>query len=262
MAIHKVETSLTQLAGYAALGMTSRPRVFVLSDIRLLREGVVLALAQQPSVRVIGSSDLSTPPCQIAELAPDALLLDITAPGGLDISSLIRYAMPNIRIVAFGVAEVEQVVMECAKAGVSAFVARKGSVQDVVEAVHSAIRGELICSPRTAGILLSHVTALVARPPAGVDNDSLTLRESEIARLVGDGLSNKQIARSLGIQGATVKNHVHNILSKLRMRRRVEVALQSRRRPIDDMKSSDIPTPRPNGSAGHNGYGTGPDPTI
>jgi two-component system, NarL family, nitrate/nitrite response regulator NarL len=259
MAIRKVETSLTQLAGCAALGMTSRPRVFVLSDIRLLREGVVLALARQPSVRLIGSSDLSTPPCQIAGLAPDALLLDITVPGGLDISSLIRYAMPNIRIVALGVAEIEQVVMECAKAGVSAFVARNGSVQDVVEAVHSAIRGELICSPRTAGILLSHVTALVARPPAGVD-DSLTLRESEIARLVGDGLSNKQIARSLGIQSATVKNHVHNILSKLRMRRRVEVALQSRRRPIDDMKSSDIPTPRPNGSAGHNG--TGPDPTI
>jgi two-component system, NarL family, nitrate/nitrite response regulator NarL len=262
MTIDKVDNSLTQLGGHAAPGTPPRPRVFVLSDIRLLREGVVLALAQQSSVQLVGASDLSTQPRQIADLAPDALLLDITVPGGLDISHLIRDAMPSVKIVALGVAEVEQVVMECAKAGVSGFVAPSGSVKDVVAAVHSAVRGELICSPRTAGMLLSHVSALAARPPADLDNDALTQREREIAQLVSEGLSNKQIARSLGIQSATVKNHVHSILGKLKMRRRVEVAAQSPRRRIDGVKSFALPRPRPNGGTVHNGLGTGPDQTI
>lgn len=238
------------------------PRVFVLSDICLLREGVVLALAQQSSVQLIGASDFSMPLRQIADLAPDVLLLDITLPVGLDISRPIRAAMPTVRIVALGVVEAEQIVLECAQAGVSGFVAPNGSAKDVVAAVHSAVRGELICSPRTAGMLLNHVSAISARPPIGSDNDALTQREREIARLVGQGLSNKQIARSLSIQSATVKNHVHSILSKLRMRRRIEVAALPHRRRIEDVKGFVAPRPQPNGVAVRNGHGIGPDQTI
>lgn len=262
MTIDKGEISLSQLGGLAAPAAPQCPRVFVLSEIRLLREGVVLALAQQPSVRLVGSSDLATPPREIADLAPDALLLDLTGPGRLDIAHPIRAAMPDVKIIAFGVAEIEQVVMECAKAGVSGFVAPSGSVKDVVAAVHSAVRGELVCSPRTAGMLLSHVSALAARPRADFDNDALTQREKEIARLVGDGLSNKQIARTLGIQSATVKNHVHSILGKLKMRRRVEIAAQARRGHLDEVKGFALPRLRINGGAVHDRLGAGPDQTI
>ena len=79
--------------------------------------------------------------------SPQWLLLDITGPGGLDSSLPIRDVMPDVKIVALGVAEVEQVVMACAKAGVSGFVAPSGSVKDVVAAVHSAVRGELVAPP-------------------------------------------------------------------------------------------------------------------
>ena len=78
----------------------------------------------------------------------------------------IRDVMPDVKIVTLGVAEVEQVVMACAKAGVSGFVAPSGSVKDVVVAVHSAVRGELVCSPRMAAMLLNGVIALErGRPP-------------------------------------------------------------------------------------------------
>ena len=261
MSIDQPGDPLAKLDGMMAQGAAPRPRVFVLSDIRLLREGVVLALSQQSSIQVIGSSDLSAPPCQIAGLRPDALLLDITGPCGLDTSLPIRDVMPDVKIVALGVAEVEQVVMACAKAGVSGFVAPSGSVKDVVAAVHSAVRGELVCSPRMAAMLLNGVSALVARPLADVDNDTLTQREREIVLLMSEGLSNKQIARSLGIQNATVKNHVHSILSKFRVRRRGEVAAQLRRGNASGPENLVLPK-LPNGRTNaYYGYGVGLDQT-
>jgi len=202
------------------------PRVFILSDLRLLREGVALALASHPSVKVVGSSALSEPPDQLAQLKPHVLILDITLPASLDRSGAIRALMPELKIVALGVAEVEQVVMDCAEAGVSGFVAPDGSAADVVTAVHSAMRGELVCSPRMAGMLLNRVTTHLAQPPTGLDNEMLTPREREIGSLMSEGLSNKHIARQLGIQNATVKNHVHSILSKMRVHRRGEAAAQ------------------------------------
>jgi two-component system, NarL family, nitrate/nitrite response regulator NarL len=262
MTIDKPDNSPTQTCGLAKPTTWANPRVYILSDFRLLREGMSLALTQQSSVHLVGASDLSAPLHQIASLAPDALLLDLLVPGSLNISRLIRDAMPGVRIIALGVAEVEQVVMECARAGVSGFAAPSASVTDVVEVVHAAVRGELICSPRMSGMLLGHITSLAARPVARIDNESLTQRETEIAQLVSEGLSNKQIARSLGICGATVKNHVHSILSKLGMRRRVEIAAQSRHRRMEPSGSLAAARLRTNGSAVHNGNGTGPDHSI
>ena len=206
-----------------------RPRLFILSDVCLLREGLVLALSQQSSVIVVGSSDLSTSPTQIAELRPDVLLLDIAMPGGLNVSLPLRQALPNLKIVAIAVAEVEQELIACAEAGVSGFVSRQGSAQDVVAAVHCTVRGELVCSPRTAALLFSRLAALSSERNTAPDNGALTRREHEVVSLVNEGLSNKEIARQLRIQNATVKNHIHSILSKLQVRRRGEVAAQLRR---------------------------------
>jgi two-component system, NarL family, nitrate/nitrite response regulator NarL len=206
-----------------------RPRLFVLTDIRLLREGLVLVLSQQSSVLVVGSSDLSTSPSDIAEARPDVVLLDITIPGSLDISLPIRRILPDVKIVAIAVAEIEKEIITCAEAGISGFVSRNGAAQDVVAAVHGALRGELICSPRTAALLVSRVAALSGKPQVAANSHTLTRREREIVTLLSEGLSNKEIARALRIQDATVKNHVHNILSKMQVRRRGEVAAQVRR---------------------------------
>ena len=238
------------------------PRVFVLSDFRLLRDGVALALRQQSSVELVGTGDISTPAQRIADTRPDVLLLDITLAGSLDASHAIREAMSGLKIVALGAAEVEFVLMECAKADVAGFVAPGGSVDDVVSAVHAAMRGELVCSPRAAGLLLSHVSALAARPPHNCNKDALTQREKEIAKLVGEGLSNKQIALALGIQSPTVKNHVHSILSKLNMQRRIEIAAQSARARFSAVKNLPPAKLQLNGHAVHVVLGAGPDQTI
>lgn len=206
-----------------------RPRVFVLSAVRLLREGIVAALAGQPTVQVVGASDLSIQPADVAAYAPDAIVLDICLPGALELAVPVRRAIPDCKVVALGVAEDEPVVAACARVGVAGFVYPNGSAHDVVMAVHSAVRGELVCSPRTAGMLLNQVNAAAPSTAAIAADETLTPREQEILALVSEGLSNKQIARQLCIGNATVKNHVHSILGKLGVNRRGEAAARQRR---------------------------------
>jgi two-component system nitrate/nitrite response regulator NarL len=205
-----------------------RPRVFIVSDMRLLCDGLTLSLSQQSAVTVVGSADLSTAPVRTAELRPDVLLLDVGTRGGLDAALKFRQVLPNLKVVAMAVVDVPQEVFACAEAGVSGFVSRNGSIQDLVSAVHCAVRDELVCSPRTAALLLSRVATLASKGIVDREIDALTRREKEIVCLVTEGLSNKEIARQLRIQNTTVKNHVHSILSKLQVRRRGEVAARMR----------------------------------
>jgi DNA-binding NarL/FixJ family response regulator len=200
------------------------PKVFIVSDMRLLRDGLALSLSRQPSLAVADSADLSISPTHLAAARPDVVLLDVGTPGGLETLLVLRQALPDLRIVAIAVSDIEQEVVACAEAGVSGFVSRDGSIQDLVTAVHCAMRNELVCSPRVAGMLLRRVTAIGSERNHGSDNGALTRREHEIVSLMTQGLSNKEIARQLRIQNATVKNHIHSILAKLQVRRRGEVA--------------------------------------
>jgi two-component system, NarL family, nitrate/nitrite response regulator NarL len=200
------------------------PTVFIVSDMRLLRDGLVLSLSRQPSLAVADSADLTISPAHIAAARPDVVLLDVGTPGGLEALFVLRQALPDLKIVAIAVSDMEQEVVACAEAGVSGFVSRNGSIQDLVTAVHCAIRNELVCSPRIAALLFSRVAVIGSERSHASDNGALTRREHEIVSLMTQGLSNKEIARQLRIQNATVKNHIHSILAKLHVRRRGEVA--------------------------------------
>ena len=199
------------------------PTVFIVSDTRLLRDGLVLALSRQPSLAVADSADLTISPTHIAAARPDVVLLDVGAPGGVGTLLVLRQALPDLKIVAIAVSHIEQEVVACAEAGVSGFVSRNGSIQDLVTAVHCAMRNELVCSPRNAALLFSRVAAIGSERSHASDNSALTRRKHEIVSLMTQGLSNKEIARQLRIQDATVKNHIHSILAKLQ-RRHGEVA--------------------------------------
>src|SRR5262249_39236172 len=122
------------------------------------------------------------------------------------------------------------------EAGISAYLTRDSSAEKLVEVVHQSLRGEFACPPRITGLLFRRLASLsaAAHPhfSPGYDADSpppLTLRERQIVPLIEQGLSNKEIARSLNIEAATIKNHVHNILRKMNLRRRGEIATQIRR---------------------------------
>jgi DNA-binding NarL/FixJ family response regulator len=134
------------------------------------------------------------------------------------------------KVVAFGVSDDEE-LLACAESGVSGFVPPEASLDVLVSTFDAAARGEMACGPRVAGQLLQHVAALAEKRDLPQTGRKLTARQAEIVRLIGDGLSNKGIAERLGIELPTVKNHVHNILEKLELSSRTEVAVRVAPRP-------------------------------
>jgi two-component system nitrate/nitrite response regulator NarL len=206
--------------------------VLVVSDVRLYRHGLAEILARHEGIEVVGTAANTPDAVAAARSHPPALvLLDVTMPAGVETIRAVVGALPAAKVLALTVTDDEEQVIAWAEAGVSGYVTRESSLDDLVAAIHSARRGELICSPRLAATLLRRVRSLSAGVPAGAFGEpALTTRELEIVDLLDAGLSNKEIASRLYIEVATVKNHVHNILEKLRARRRSEVGAIRRAR--------------------------------
>jgi len=201
----------------------------VVSDVRLYREGLVASLVHYADISVVGSGpvDSNVLP-QVGEVAPDVLILDFAASDSLGLARLVHAQLPAVRVVAFAVREQETEILACAESGVSAYVGPDSSVEDLVCAVKCALHDELYCSAKVAELLFRRLGHLARGQPQPESSTVLTLREAEILRLIEQGLSNKEIARELRIGGATVKNHVHNVLRKLSVRRRGEAAAHLR----------------------------------
>jgi DNA-binding NarL/FixJ family response regulator len=207
----------------------ARPLVFILSDVKLYREGLAWSLSQRPEVEVVAACAPSPDALvQVAKSGATVVLLDFVTPGALNIPKELNRLLPGIKVIAFAVSEIEHELIACAEAGIFGFVTRDGSVDDLVASILNTARGEVVCSARLAGLLFERVAALSEASHELSNHVVLTRREREIAELLDKGLSNKEIARSLRIAAATVKNHVHNILEKLKVTRRGEAAARLR----------------------------------
>jgi DNA-binding NarL/FixJ family response regulator len=153
---------------------------------------------------------------------PQVVLVDAATSQALSIVRSINAEQAPPRIVALTVDETEAQVLECVEAGAAAYLTRDGGGEQLVETIEAAGRGELRCSPQVAGYLMRRVRTLSACQPRHQALAQLTARQRDVLSLLGDGLSNKEIARELHIEVATVKNHVHHILEKLQVQRRAE----------------------------------------
>jgi two-component system, NarL family, nitrate/nitrite response regulator NarL len=197
--------------------------VYILAEMRLYREGLALMLDAEPVTDICGSSPdvrplSDDPPCAGA----DVVLLDMAVPGSRTAVRSMTKRGAVARIIALSVDDDEDDVIAFAKAGVHGYVTRDDPLSGLVGVIQTAARGESPCSPRVAAALLNRVRARAGPVPRTRDGEALTLRETEIVSLVAEGLSNKEIAARLQLQLPTVKNHVHNILSKLGVKKRAE----------------------------------------
>ncbi len=148
------------------------------------------------------------------------MLFDVGGdPGTAGLRQLARYE--GLHVIALGVVEDQDSVIACAEAGIAGYATPNSSLAELVQTIRAAARGDFSCPPHIAAGLLRRL-ATVAPRELPAYQARLTLRECEIVSLIERGLSNKEIARRLGIQLATVKNHVHNILDKLGVARRAD----------------------------------------
>ena len=198
-------------------------RVLVASHIRLYCEGLERVLRESPEFALVGTA------CSAAEvleqthkLDADVALLDMAMSDAFTVAREVVRVGSRSKIVALGMPEDETQVLSCAQLGICGYVTRDGSVAEVIAAIKAAARGEVHCSPKIAGSLVRRIAALSTERPGRPTAGSLTAREAQILKLVQEGMSNKMISRTLGIELPTVKNHVHSILGKLGIHRRAE----------------------------------------
>jgi two-component system, NarL family, nitrate/nitrite response regulator NarL len=222
--------------------------VFIVSDIRLLREGLAQLIAASPHLHVVGiAADVEAAIHASGTVCLDLVLLDTSTRDVRETAGVIRRALPGVPVVAFAV-EDSDAVLACVEAGVAGYVPRNAGIASLVATLESAARGEAMCSPRVAASLFRRLRELAdaQRRAAAAPAEPLTAREREIAALVARGLSNKEIARELFIEVPTVKNHVHRVLEKLHVMRRGQIgaAARSSIAPLSESSSPPRPSPR------------------
>lgn len=230
--------------GVQSAGPPGRIRLAVVAEIRLYREGLAASIARRKNFMLVGVAASRTEALAlVASGRPDVVVLDMASRNSLDFARSLRSGAPGVKVIAFGVEETDREILACAETGVAGYVPCQASVSDLVATIESVARGELLCSPRVAATLFRRVCSLATGGGPPAPHAVLTSREREIAVLLDRGLSNKDIARYLHIEVATVKNHVHSILEKLRVTSRGEAA--ARLRSEGASLASHEPTPAP-----------------
>lgn len=193
-------------------------RVFIVSEVRLHREGIATLLQGYPTIQVLGAGGLQDAVLALRTTTADVALLDVMQSADPAVVGLLRQVQPSLRILAIGIPEVASEVLACATAGIDGYIWTDAGPGNLVVAIESLLRDELLCSPKVAATLYHSAAAAGARRTA--EAEPLTKRELQVVQLMSDGLSNKDIAQRLGIEACTAKNHVQNIMQKLQVHRR------------------------------------------
>jgi len=204
-------------------------RVLLVDDHTLFRKGLASLLATQADIEVVGEAANGNEALQKArELMPDLILMDIWMPecDGLEATRRIKEEMPYVKIVMLTVSDDDRSLFEAIKCGARGYLLKNLEPQELFNLLRGVFRGEAPISRPLASRILDEF----ARYARGKNRDSnagpgLTQREKEVLRLLAEGASNKEIAAALCITENTVKNHLRNIMEKLHLQNRVQVAV-------------------------------------
>jgi len=213
----------------APTGAKPRPvPVFLVEDNRLLRDGLSAMLNAQ-GLRVVATAQSGKQALQeVGRHKPRLVLLD-SALGDRDTTRIVadlRQSFPEVKVIVMGLLPAREDFLDFIKAGVQGFILKDATMDVFVQTIRSVADGISVLPPTLTGTLFSHVAALaVSRGKRGEKAAvRMTGREREVIGLIAEGLSNKEIATRMGVATHTVKSHVHNILEKLALHTRLEVA--------------------------------------
>lgn len=206
-------------------------RVVVVDDHHLFRQGL-RELLQEEGLEVVGeASDGSEAVRVVGETAPDVVVMDLHMPGmsGLEAVREISRLSPAAWVLMLTVSSADEDVAEAIVAGACGYLLKDAPVEQVVDGVRAAARGEALLSSSVAARLLARLRG--DGDPASVGaRPELTDREREVLALIAAGKDNGEIAEELFVSPQTVKNHVSNVLEKLQVENRIQAAVQAVRR--------------------------------
>jgi DNA-binding NarL/FixJ family response regulator len=203
-------------------------RLLLIEDNRLLREGLTAMLREQPDLRVEASNGNPDALAKAKKLRPSVVLLDLglRSQNSLRLLGSLKKNSTGARIIGMHLVPVQEDLVQYVEAGVSGFVLKDATFDDLLETIRSVAEGVNVLPPLLAESLFTqivkHATSKKTRNP--FVSVRMTGREREVVALIAEGLSNKQIAQRLHLATDTVKSHVHNILEKLALHTRLEIA--------------------------------------
>ncbi len=210
-------------------------RILLIEDNRLLREGIAAILNAQRDLEVVARAEDGNAVSQLKSMKnpPDVILLDLglEKENSLKLMTVLREELPAARIIALDIFAEQLDIVEFVKAGGSGFILKNASSNDYVETIRAVVAGSKVLPPALTNSLFTQIVESALKTGNGIPNNSiqLTNREREIVALISEGLSNKEIAERLHIATYTVKSHIHNILEKLALSTRLQIAAFVRR---------------------------------
>lgn len=217
-------------------------RVMVVDDHPMWREAVARDLAEAGFDIVGTAGDGEQALRRLPAVRPDVVVLDLQMPllDGVAATRRIVAEHPGCRVLVLTASGEQADVLEAVKAGATGYLVKSASREDLIDAVRRTAAGEAVITPGLAGLVLGEYRRMASQAPpdqAQDDTPRLTERETEILRFVAKGLGSRQIADRLGISHRTVQNHTQNVLSKLQLHNRVELARYAIEQGLDSGES-------------------------
>jgi len=214
----------------------AKTRILLIEDNRLLREGIAAALDDHGDFEVIAQAEDGDAVRDLKESgkSPDVVLLDLglEKTNSLQLMAILRAELPKARVIAMDILPERVDIVEFVEAGGSGFILKSASPQDYVDTIKAVAEGQKVLPEVLTASLFTQIveSALTSGKEIPDSAIQLTSREKQIVDLISEGLSNKEIAAQLHIATHTVKSHVHNILEKLTLSSRLQIAAFARRR--------------------------------
>ena len=204
-------------------------RLLLIEDNRLLRDGILSILKPHKDIVIITSTgDSKNPLLKIHQLKPNVVLLDLglRSQNSLRVVEIVKREFPRAKVIVMDLAPVQADILQYVEAGASGFILKDASLNDFLSTIRTVSKGATVLPPLLVDSLFSQIVdyAMGNGRAKLLEAVRMTKREREVITLLGNGLSNKEIAQKIHISVYTVKSHIHNIMEKLALHTRLEIA--------------------------------------